>query len=188
MTGLPPPDRLRVPVICAPMFLVSDPDLVVAAYAAGVVGTFNTLNARTADDFEAWMDEITSRLDRLRAVGPEQEVAPCAVNIAVRRAPNEERYDRDIDIIRKYRVPGRDLHERSPRHIAETVHGYGGVLLYDVPSVELAHKAVDNGANGLIALCGGAGGHTGTASPFVLVPQIRRFFDGPLALRYALVC
>lgn len=175
-------DQLRVPVICAPMFLVSDPDLVVAACTAGVVGTFNSLNARTADDFENWMAEITGRLDQARSAHPAQKIAPFAVNIAVRRAPNEERYDRDIEIIREYRVPIVISMNGSPRQIAETVHSYGGMLIHDVPTAELAYKAVDNGADGLIALCAGAGGHTGSANPFALVPQIRRFFDGFLAL------
>ncbi|WP_021591947.1 NAD(P)H-dependent flavin oxidoreductase [Actinomadura welshii] len=182
MAALPLLNHLRVPVFCAPMFLVSDPDLVVAACTAGVVGTFNHLNARTAGDFERWMDEITARLDEARRADPRRTVAPFAVNVAVRRAPLEERYDHDMEVIREHEVPLVISMNGSPRRIAETVHGYGGVLIHDVPSVELARKAVDAGADGLIALCGGAGGHTGTASPFALVPQIRRFFDGPLAL------
>jgi nitronate monooxygenase len=186
VTALPMLDDLRIPIICAPMFLISDPDLVVAACTAGVVGTFNSLNARTSADFDRWMEEITSRLDAARAADPDVVIAPFAVNTAVRRTPNEERYDRDIDTICKYEVPLVISMNGSPRQIADTVHSYGGKLIHDVPSVELARKAVDNGADALIALCGGAGGHTGTANPFALVPQIRRFFDGPLALAGAI--
>src|SRR5215472_6309823 len=159
-TALPLLNDLRIPVICAPMFLVSEPDLVVAACRAGIVGTFNSLNARTPEDFEAWMAEITRRLDEARAAEPDVPVAPFAVNIAVRRAPNEERYDRDMEVIRKHEVPIVISMNGSPRAIAESVHSYGGILIHDVPSVELARKALDGGVDGLIALCGGAGGHT----------------------------
>lgn len=165
MAALPLLNGLRVPVFCAPMFLVSDPDLVVAACTAGVVGTFNHLNARTAGDFERWMDEITARLDEARRADPGRTVAPFAVNVAVRRAPREERYDHDMEVIREYEVPLVISMNGSPRRIAETVHGYGGVLIHDVPSVELARKAVDAGADGLIALCGERAGTPARPAP-----------------------
>lgn len=173
--------RLRLPVICAPMFLISDPDLTIAACKAGVVGSFNSQNARTPAMLEEWLARIDAELAAARATASQDSVAPFAINMAARRQGNP-RYQPDLDICVRFRVPLVITMVGNPREIVEAVHSYGGQVIHDVASVEHAHKAVDSGVDGLIVLCAGAGGHTGSLNPFAFLPQVRKFHAGFIAL------
>jgi nitronate monooxygenase len=165
---------LRVPVIAAPMFLVSGPDLVVETCRSGVIGTFPSLNQPTTEGFSAWLDEI---VDRLSAFA---DPAPFGVNLIVHKS--NERLNDDLAVVVRHRVPLVITSLGLARHVMEAVHSYGGVVFHDVISRRHAEKAVEAGVDGLIAVCAGAGGHTGNLNPFAFVSEIRRFFGGPLAL------
>ncbi|HLY57637.1 MAG TPA: nitronate monooxygenase [Stellaceae bacterium] len=177
--------RLALPVICAPMFLVSEPILTIAACKAGVVGSFNCRNARTPEEFESWIERIDCELAAARQADPQAPIAPYAVNLPVRR-PTHTRFDADLEICVRHKVPLIISMNGNPREIVEAAHAYGGKVIHDVTSVEFARKAADAGVDGLIALCAGAGGHTGYLSPFALLPQIRRFFPGLVVLAGAI--
>jgi len=175
---------LRIPVICAPMYMVSDPTLAIACCRAGIAGSLPILNVPSSKAFEEWLQSVEeARTDAKHSGKP---FGPVAVNIPARRPPLQDRYDSDLELLVRYEVPLVISMNGSPAEIVDVVHGYGGHVIHDVPSVELAHKAVDQGVDGLIALSGGAGGHTGTQNPFALMPQIRQFFDGPVALAGAI--
>ena len=169
-------DRLRLPVIGSPLFIVSNPDLVIAQCRAGVVGSFPALNARPAPVLEEWLKRLTGEL------GPAD--APFAVNQIVHRS--NDRLMHDVALCVKYRVPIVITSLGARTEVNDAIHSYGGVVLHDVITDAFARKAVEKGADGLIAVAAGAGGHAGTVSPFALVAEIRRWFDGPLALSGAI--
>jgi len=176
--------RLRLPVVGAPMFIVSQPALVIAQCKAGVVGSFPALNARPPALLRAWIAEIRSELAAWDAAHPEAPSAPFAVNQIVHKSNN--RLDRDVAVCVEERVPVIITSLGARDDLNRAIHGYGGVVLHDVTNVAHAEKALERGADGLIAVCAGAGGHAGTLSPFALIQEIRRFFDGPLALSGAI--
>ena len=183
-----PLGRLRLPVICAPMFLVSWPDLVIAQCKAGVIGSFPALNAREKDGdpplLEAWLKRITEELDAHNQVNPDRPAAPVAVNQIVHRS--NDRVERDVEICARWKVPIWITSMGARKDVNQAAHGCGGIVLHDVINNKYARKAIDKGADGLIAVCAGAGGHAGDLSPFALVQEIRAWFDGPLALSGAI--
>lgn len=163
--------RLRVPVVAAPMFLVSGPDLVVAACQAGVIGSFPTQNCRTAAQLDEWLGSIT---DRLGACGT--DVAPWSVNL-ITHSSNARLAD-DLQLVAEYQPPVVVTALGSPKPVMETVHGYGGIVIADVVSMKLARKAAAAGVDGMACVSAGAGGHTGHLSPFAFTSAVREFFDG----------
>ncbi|MBK8527497.1 MAG: nitronate monooxygenase [Rubrivivax sp.] len=167
---------LRLPVVAAPMFLVSGPEMVLAACKAGIVGAFPNANARPIATLGAWMQTITEGLAAARAADPDAAIGPWAVNLMTHKS--NTRMPEDLELIAKYQPPIVITALGSPKPAIDVVHGYGGIVLADVVSLKLAHKAVDAGANGLACVSAGAGGHTGTLSPFAFVSAIRQFFDG----------
>ncbi len=177
-------NRLSLPVIAAPMFILSGPELVIAQCKAGVIGAFPALNARPAAMLEDWLARITTELTAHDAAHPERPAAPFAVNQIVHRS--NERLEHDVAICVKYKVPIVITSLGARSDINDAVHSYGGIVLHDVISVPFARKAVEKGADGLIAVAAGAGGHAGTLSPFALVQEIRAWFNGPLALSGAI--
>jgi nitronate monooxygenase len=177
-------DALTIPVVASPMFLCSGPDLVIAQCQAGVVGSFPALNARPASLLGAWLDRITSENAAYAAANPGAKVAPFAVNQIVHRS--NRRLEEDMAVIVEHRVPIVITSLGARPEINEAVHSYGGLVLHDVISNEFARKAIDKGADGIIAVAAGAGGHAGTQSPFALVQEIRSWFDGPLLLSGAI--
>lgn len=170
--------NLRLPVIAAPMFIVSGPDLVVAQAKSGIIGSFPALNARTPAQLREWLTRITGDLDA------SPEAAPYAVNLVVHRT--NSRLPEDLAILEEFRVPIVITSLGARADVNERIRAYGGVVLHDVISDSFARKAVDKGANGLIAVAAGAGGHGGNISPFALIREIREWFDGPLALSGAI--
>lgn len=172
--------RLSVPVIASPMFIVSNPDLVIAQCKAGVVGSFPALNARPAAAFEDWLKRITHELAEWDAAHPDKPAAPFAVNQIVHKSNN--RLMHDLDLCVKYKVPIIITSLGARTDLNDAIHSYGGIVFHDVINNRFAHKAIEKGADGLIAVAAGAGGHAGTTSPFALIQEIRAWFDGPLAL------
>lgn len=168
---------LRLPLVAAPMFLASSPRLVVAQCEAGIVGTFPSLNARTAEGFEEWLGQITSALAGKAA-------APFGVNLIVARG--NDRLGADLALCEKYKVPIVVTSVGSPGDVVKVVHGYGGAVVHDVVSVRHARKAAEAGVDGIVAVCAGAGGHGGTLNPFAFVKEIRRVFDGAILLAGAM--
>lgn len=168
------PLALRVPVVAAPMFLISGPDLVVETCRAGAIGAFPTPNCRTPEQLDAWMTEITERLDAARAAG--ENPAAWAVNLVTHRT--NTRLAADLDVVARHRPPVVITALGSPKPAIEVVHGYGGIVIGDVVSIALARKAVDAGVDGLACISAGAGGHTGHLSPFAFIAGVREFFDG----------
>ena len=169
-------DRLSIPVIASPLFLISNPDLVLAQCRAGVVGSFPSLNARPSGVFEEWLRRLTSELT--------DQDAPFAVNLIVHRT--NPRLEEDVALCIKYKVPVVITSLGARADIVDAVHSYGGIVFHDVIDNAFARKAVEKGADGLVAVAAGAGGHAGTLSPFALVQEIREWFDGPLALSGAI--
>lgn len=176
--------RFRVPVIAAPMFLVSGPELVIAACKAGVAGTFPSLNARPVAQLEAWLDRITRELAEAAAQHPEQPVAPFGVNLILHHS--NTRLAEDLALIERFKVPFVITSLGNPREAAERIHAYGGLVFADVIHAYHAKKAIEAGVDGIIAVCAGAGGHAGTQSPFALAREIREFWDGTLVLAGAI--
>lgn len=172
--------RLRLPVIGAPLFIVSNPDLVIAQCKAGVVGSFPALNARPAPMLEEWLRRIIGELGEHDARHPDRPAAPFAVNQIVHRS--NERLNHDLDVCAKFRVPIMITSLGAREEVNRIAHDYGGITFHDVINAQFARKAIDKGADGLIAVAAGAGGHAGSISPFALIQEIRAFFDGPLAL------
>jgi nitronate monooxygenase len=175
---------LALPVIGAPMFIVSQPELVIAQCKAGVVGTFPSLNARPESALEEWIDRIEGELAAHDAAHPERPAAPFGVNLIVHKSNPRLMHDLEVCVKRRVQVVITSLGARP--EVNEAVHAYGGVVLHDVINVAFARKAVEKGADGLIAVAAGAGGHAGTWSPFALVQEIRAWFGGPLALSGAI--
>lgn len=176
--------KLRLPVIGSPLFIISNPKLVIAQCTAGIVGSFPALNARPASQLDEWLAEITEALAAWNAAHPEQPAAPFAVNQIVHRS--NERLEQDMMLCAKYRVPIVITSLGARPEVNQGVHGWGGIVLHDVINQTFAHKAVEKGADGLILVAAGAGGHAGTQSPFALVQETRRWFDGPVVLSGAI--
>ncbi len=172
--------NLRVPVIAAPMFLVSGPDLVIEACKAGVAGTFPSLNARPAAQLDEWLGRINAELEAHRAAHPGAPVAPYGVNLILH--PSNERLPEDLALLAKHRVPFVITSLGHPGEVVKTVHAYGGLVFSDIIHAYHAKKAAAAGVDGIIAVAGGAGGHAGTQSPFSLIREIREFWDGALVL------
>lgn len=172
--------KLRLPVIGAPLFIISNPDLVLAQCKAGIVGSFPALNARPQSQLDEWLDQITSELDSYNKAHPDAPAAPFAVNQIVHRS--NDRLEADLETCAKYKVPIVITSLGARVELNDAVHSWGGITLHDIINVTFARKALEKGADGLIAVCAGAGGHAGIKSPFALVQEIREFFDGPLAL------
>ncbi len=166
--------NLALPVICAPMFIISNPDLVIAQCKGGVIGSFPALNARPKELLDEWLTRIKAEL----AADP--NAAPFAVNQIIH--PSNERLEHDMALCVKHEVPLIITSLSAPTQIVPHVHAYGGKVFHDVISVRHAEKALEAGVDGLILVCAGAGGHAGTLSPFALVGEIRKFYDGPIAL------
>src|ERR1700692_1285917 len=176
--------RLSVPVIGAPLFILSNPELVIAQCTSGVVGAFPSLNARPASRLQEWLEQITGALAAWDAAHPARKAAPFAVNLIVHRS--NERLQHDLELCVKFRVPIVITSLGARPDVNEAIHSYGGIVLHDVIDNKFARKAVEKGADGLIAVAAGAGGHAGTLSPFALVQEIREWFTGPLILSGAI--
>ncbi|MEM8562336.1 MAG: nitronate monooxygenase family protein [Pseudomonadota bacterium] len=172
--------KLALPLVGAPLFIVSNPDLVIAQCKAGIVGSFPALNARPESELEVWLQRITSELEAHNREHPDRPAAPFAVNQIVHGSNN--RLQHDLEMCVKYKVPIVITSLGAKEFVNEAVHSYGGIVLHDIISDKFARKAVDKGADGLIAVAAGAGGHAGPVSPFALVQEIREWFDGPLLL------
>jgi nitronate monooxygenase len=176
--------KLRIPLIGAPMFIVSGPELVIAQCKAGIVGSFPALNARPESMLHEWLERITGELAEYAASHPDTPVAPFAVNQIVHRSNDRLRHD--VDACVRYKVPIIITSLRPPAEVVEAVHAYGGVVFHDVINLRHAEKAIRQGVDGIIAVCAGAGGHAGTTSPFALTKEIRQIFDGTLILAGAM--
>lgn len=187
-TSMPLPaalqDTLRLPIIGAPMFIVSTPPLVLTQCRAGIVGAFPALNARPAAQLDDWLAEITETLAAARRAHPEARIAPFAVNQIVHAS--NDRLEHDLALCVKHRVPIVITSLRPPAEVVSAVHGYGGLVFHDVINQRHAEKAAAQGVDGIIAVCAGAGGHAGVLSPFALVKQIREFFLGTIILAGAM--
>ena len=180
---MPLPDvlqRVPFPVIASPLFIISNPKLVIAQCQAGVVGSMPALNARPAAQLEDWLAEITETLAAWDLAHPEQPAAPFAINQIVHKS--NDRLAHDMAMCEKYKVPIVITSLGAREDVNQAVHDWGGVVMHDVINNRFARKAIEKGADGLIAVAAGAGGHAGTTSPFALVQEIREWFDGPLAL------
>jgi len=172
--------RLSIPAVASPLFIISNPDLVIAQCKAGVVGSFPALNARPAEMLEVWLQRITSELDAYNAAHPDKPAAPFAVNQIVHKS--NDRLQHDLDLCVKYKVPVIITSLGAREDVNQAIHSYGGIVLHDVINNKFAKKAIEKGADGLIAVAAGAGGHAGVLSPFALIQEIREWFDGPLLL------
>ena len=181
MSKLPPPlQNLPFPVIGSPLFIISNPKLVIAQCIAGVVGSMPALNARPASQLDEWLAEITEGLAAHNRAHPESPAAPFAINQIVHKS--NDRLEHDMGLCVKYKVPVIITSLGAREEINQAAHSYGGVVLHDIINNKFAHKAIEKGADGLIAVAAGAGGHAGVKSPFALVQEIRQWFDGPVAL------
>jgi len=176
--------QMSLPVIAAPMFIVSNPNLVIAQCISGVVGSFPALNARPAEMLDEWITSIEMALAERRRTQPQAQTAPFAVNQIIHQS--NDRLDRDLDVCMRHRVPIIITSLRAPTDVVKRVHEYGGAVFHDVISIRHAEKALEAGVDGLVLVCAGAGGHAGMLSPFALVREVRRFFDGPIALSGAI--
>ena len=184
VTSILDPARLRLPVIAAPLFIISTPALVIAQCQAGIVGAFPALNARPQSLLDEWLAEIRESLAAWDRDNPDRPAAPFAVNQIVHRS--NDRLEADLQTCARHRVPIVITSLGAREELNAAVHGWGGVTLHDVIDDRFAHKAIEKGADGLVAVAAGAGGHAGKLSPFALVSEIRRWFDGPLALSGAI--
>jgi nitronate monooxygenase len=183
--SLPPIlQRLRIPVIGSPLFIVSNPKLVIAQCTSGIVGSFPSLNARPAEQLDEWLHEITEALAAWNRDHPERPAAPYAVNQIVHRS--NDRFEHDMQVCAKWKVPIVITSLGARVELNDAVHSWGGITLHDVIDDRFARKAVEKGADGVIAVAAGAGGHAGRWSPFAFVQEVRRWFDGPLILSGAI--
>ncbi len=176
--------RLRIPVVGAPLFIISNPALVIAECTSGIIGSFPALNARPAERLAEWLAEITSALAAHDCAHPDRPAASFAVNQIVHRS--NDRLEHDLGICAEFKVPITITSLGARREVNDSIHAYGGIVLHDIINNGFAHKAIEKGADGLIAVSAGAGGHAGVQSPFALVHEIREWFDGPLALSGAI--
>ncbi len=170
--------NLELPVIGAPLFIVSGPELVIAQCKAGIVGSFPALNARPAEELEKWIIRIKLELEQYQKENPDKKVAPFAVNQICHGSNN--RLEHDMAVCVKHEVPIVITSLQASKMVYDAVHSYGGIVLHDVINIRHTKKALSMGADGIIAVCAGAGGHAGKLSPFALIPEIRKFHDGPL--------
>src|SRR5258707_15441848 len=177
-------DRLRLPVVGAPMFIASTPRLVLAQCQAGIVGSFPALNARPISQLDDWLGQITEELANFARTHPHLKVAPFAVNQIVHSSNN--RLEEDVALCVKHKVPIIITSLRPPAEVVQAVHGYGGIVFHDVINLRHAEKAAAQGVDGIIAVCAGAGGHAGLLSPFALVKQIREVYPGAIILSGAM--
>jgi nitronate monooxygenase len=183
--SLPPVlQNLRIPVIGSPMFIVSNPKLVIAQCTSGIVGSFPALNARPASQLDEWLHEITEALGQWNRDRPERPAAPYAVNQIVHRS--NDRFERDMEVCARWKVPIVITSLGARIELNEAVHSWGGITLHDVIDDRFARKAIEKGADGIIAVAAGAGGHAGRWSPFALIQEIRQWFDGALILSGAI--
>ena len=181
MSKLPPAlQNLSLPVIGSPLFIISNPKLVIEQCKAGVVGSMPALNARPAELLDEWLAEITETLAAYNQANPDKPAAPFAINQIVHKS--NDRLEHDMQVCAKYKVPIIITSLGAREDVNQAVHAWGGVVLHDIINNKFAHKAIEKGADGLIAVAAGAGGHAGTKSPFALIQEIRQWFDGPLAL------
>ncbi|MFP5394844.1 MAG: NAD(P)H-dependent flavin oxidoreductase [Alphaproteobacteria bacterium] len=184
---LPAPfDRLRLPVIGSPLFIISGPELVIAQCKAGVIGSFPALNARPSGVLDEWLHQITEELAAHNRDNPDRPAAPFAVNQIVHKSNN--RLEEDMEVCAKWQVPLVITSLGAREDINMAVRGWGGMVLHDVINDRFARKAIEKGASGLIPVAAGAGGHAGTLSPFALMQEIREWFDGPVALSGSIAC
>ena len=169
-------ESLRLPVIGAPLFIVSTPKLVIEQCKSGIIGAFPALNARKEDELESWLINISQELEAFKKNNPEKKVAPYAVNQIVHQS--NTRLKIDVEMCVKYKAPIVITSLRPPAEVVEAVHSYGGLVFHDVINMRHAKKAISQGVDGIIAVCAGAGGHAGTISPFALIKEIKDIFDG----------
>ncbi len=172
--------NLSLPVIGSPLFIISNPKLVIEQCKAGVVGSMPSLNARPAELLDEWLAEITETLAAYNKAHPDKPAAPFAINQIVHKS--NDRLEHDMQVCAKYKVPIIITSLGAREDVNQAVHAWGGIVLHDIINNKFAHKAIEKGADGLIAVAAGAGGHAGTKSPFALIQEIRQWFDGPLAL------
>jgi len=181
MSKLPPVlQNLRLPVIGSPLFIISNPKLVIEQCKAGVIGSMPALNARPASQLDEWLAEITETLAAYNRANPDKPAAPFAINQIVHKS--NDRLEHDMEMVVKYKVPVIITSLGARIDVNEAVHSYGGVVLHDIINNMFARKAIEKGADGLIAVAAGAGGHAGVKSPFALIQEIRQWFNGPVAL------
>ncbi|MCV2349100.1 NAD(P)H-dependent flavin oxidoreductase [Paucibacter sp. Y2R2-4] len=179
--SLPPIlQNLPLPIIGSPLFIISNPKLVIAQCKAGVVGSMPALNARPAELLDEWLNEITTELAAYNKANPDKPAAPFAINQIVHKS--NERLEHDMAVCAKYKVPIIITSLGAREDVNQAVHAWGGVVLHDIINNKFAKKAIEKGADGLIAVAAGAGGHAGVKSPFALIQEIREWFDGPVAL------
>ncbi len=172
--------KMRLPVICAPLFLISNPKLVIAQCKAGVIGSFPALNARPVSQLDEWLHQITEELAAWDRDHPDCPAAPFAVNQIVHRS--NDRLDEDMALCEKYKVPMLITSLGAREEVNQAAHGWGGVVMHDITNNTFGRKAIEKGADGVIAVAAGAGGHAGTLSPLALIQELRQWFDGPIAL------
>ncbi|MGQ3000403.1 NAD(P)H-dependent flavin oxidoreductase [Variovorax sp.] len=185
MSKLPPVlANLPLPIIGSPLFIISNPKLVIAQCKAGVVGSMPALNARPAAQLEEWLIEITEELAAYNKANPDKPAAPFAINQIVHKS--NDRLEHDMEMVVKYKVPIVITSLGARTDVNDAVHSYGGVTLHDVINNKFAQKAIEKGADGIVAVAAGAGGHAGIKSPFALIQEIRQWFDGPIALSGAI--
>ena len=181
MSKLPPVlQNLSLPVIASPLFIISNPKLVIEQCKAGVVGSMPALNARPAELLDEWLAEITETLAASNQANPDKPAAPLAINQIVHKS--NDRLEHDMQVCAKYKVPIIITSLGAREDVNQAVHAWGGIVLHDIINNKFAHKAIEKGADGLIAVAAGAGGHAGVKSPFALIQEIRQWFDGPVAL------
>ena len=181
MSKLPPVlQKLSLPVIGSPLFIISNPQLVIEQCKAGIVGSMPSLNARPAEQLDDWLAEITETLAAWDKAHPEQPSAPYAINQIVHKS--NDRLEHDMQVCAKYKVPIIITSLGAREDVNQAVHAWGGIVLHDIINNKFARKAVEKGADGLVAVAAGAGGHAGVKSPFALIQEVREWFDGPLAL------
>lgn len=173
-------NSLNLPLVAAPMFLISGPDMALACCKQGIVGSFPALNQRTSEDFEKWVIQMNEGLEDFRQTHPDKKIAPYAVNLIVHRT--NPRWEADLDLCVKHQVPIVITSLGAATRVTEAVHSYGGLVFHDVTNQKHARKAAEAGVDGIIAVSAGAGGHAGTINPFVLVHEIREVFDGIILL------
>ncbi|MBK6801324.1 nitronate monooxygenase family protein [Novosphingobium sp.] len=184
---LPAPfDRLRLPVIASPLFIISGPELVIAQCKAGIVGSFPSLNARPSGVFDEWLHQITEELAAHNRDNPDRPAAPFAVNQIVHKSNN--RLEEDLEVCAKWQVPMIITSLGAREDVNKAVHAWGGIVMHDVIDDRFARKAIEKGADGLIPVAAGAGGHAGTLSPFALMQEIREWFTGLVALSGSIAC
>ena len=176
--------RLSLPLVGAPLFIISNPDLVIAQCKAGVVGSFPALNARPAEVLDEWLTRINEELDAYNQQNPDNPAAPYAVNQIVHGS--NDRLMHDVDLCVKYKVPVVITSLGARPEVFEAIHSYGGICLHDVINNKFAHKAIEKGADGLICVAAGAGGHAGTLSPMAFIQEVREWFNGPVLLSGAI--